>query len=216
MARPQVVADCFRAMQSAVDVPVTVKTRIGIDDQDNYDFFRRFVDVVAGAGCTTFIVHARIAVLEGLSPKENRSIPPLNYPRVRKLKTDMPELRIVLNGGITSAAQVREHLECFDGVMIGRQAYHEPWLLHQLDVQYGSHADPDRRRSDVVRGMYPYIERQLSAGARLNHITRHMLALYAGQPGARAWRRYISEHAHLPGAGVEVLESALGALPAAA
>ena len=214
MGRPGVVASCVRSMLSAVDIPVTVKTRIGIDDQDDYGFLRQFVDEVAAAGCVRFIVHARKAILGGLSPKENRTIPELNYPRVYQLKRDYPQLSITLNGGVTSVAEVEEHLQHVDGVMTGRQAYNRPWFLAELDVALNG-ATAIRRR-DAVAAMLPYIERELSGGAQLKHITRHMLGLFSGQPGARAWRRYLSENAHRPGAGAEVVTRALDSLPVAA
>jgi len=217
MAEPSTVAACFSAMQAEAGVPVTVKTRIGIDDRDDYDFLRNFIDTVADAGCVSFIVHARIAILRGLSPKENRTIPPLRYERVYRLKKDYPELDIVINGGITAIAQVEEHLRHVDGVMIGRQAYHDPWILTELERDFGSgDSVVPVVRKDVVRAMIPYVERELSNGALLKHITRHMLGLYAGQPGARAWRRSLSEQSHRRGAGSEVLEHALSALPDAA
>jgi tRNA-dihydrouridine synthase A len=208
MARPDVVADCVRAMRAEVAVPVTVKTRIGIDDQDNYDFLRRFVDAVADAGCTKFVVHARVAILEGLSPKQNRSIPPLRYEHVFRLKREMPELEIVLNGGITQLEQVEAGLAQVDGVMIGRQAYHDPYFLARIE----NHLRPGWQlpeRRNVVERMLPYVDRELARGERLGRITRHMLGLFAGEPGARAWRRYISENAFQKGAGKEVLIDAL-------
>jgi tRNA-dihydrouridine synthase A len=215
MAEPQTVANCFTAMQAETDVPVTVKTRIGIDDRDSDEFLHRFVDVLASAGCHKFIVHARIAILEGLSPKENRSIPPLNYARVYRLKRAYPELQIILNGGLTDISQIDEVLPHIDGVMIGRQAYQQPYFLAEL----AQHLDPDRRppeRSDVVRAMLPYIESVIAGGEPLRRVVRHMLGLFSGQPGARAWRRYISEHAYADGAGTEVLINALNAMPIAA
>jgi tRNA-dihydrouridine synthase A len=215
MATPDVVADCVREMLASVDLPVTVKTRIGIDDRDDYDFLVRFVDAAVDAGCGTFIVHARKAILEGLSPKENRSVPPLVHDRVYRLKRDRPDLTIVLNGGVTTVEEVRGHLEHVDGVMIGRQAYHQPWLLTDIETAFGTGRVPGSRR-DAVELMLPYIERELAAGAFLKHITRHMLGLYAGQPGARAWRRYLSENAHRQDAGIEVVRQALRQLPAAA
>jgi tRNA-dihydrouridine synthase A len=215
MSNPALVADCVRAMRSVVDIPVTIKTRIGIDDLDNYDFLRRFIDANVEAGCDTFIVHARKAILAGLSPKENRSVPPLDYDRVYRLKQDLPHLRIILNGGIASVAQCRRHLECVDGVMIGRQAYHQPWFLAELEQAFGNGSSPPSRH-DVVQQMLPYIEIEIAAGAELKHITRHMLGLFAGLPGARAWRRYLSENAHRTGGGIEVLETALTKLPQAA
>jgi tRNA-dihydrouridine synthase A len=215
MATPGVVADCVRAMRAAVDVPVTIKTRIGIDEQDDYEFLQYFVDANIEAGCTTFIVHARKAILGGLSPKENRSIPPLVYERVYRLKADYPALTIVLNGGITTVDEVRTHLDHVDGVMIGRQAYHQPWFLTELEQSFGAGDVPHSRR-EAVELMLPYIERELAGGALLRQISRHMLGLFAGQPGARAWRRYLSENAHKGDAGIGVLEQALDRLPLAA
>ncbi len=215
MARPELVADCLRAMRSEVDIPVTVKTRIGIDDEESYEFLKRFVDVQREAGCRKFIVHARIAVLEGLSPKENRSVPPLRYERVFQLKQDLPELEVILNGGITTVGQVDEILAKVDGAMIGRQAYHDPYFLADLEQHFNpAWSKPDRR--DVVEQMIPYIERELARGERLGRITRHMLGLFTGQPGARAWRRYLSENAFKDGAGPEVLIDALNKMPVAA
>ena len=215
MAHPELVASCFDAMQRETDVPVTVKMRIGIDDNDNYDFLQAFVDTLAAAGCRKFIVHARIAILEGLSPKENRSVPPLNYERVYRLKQDFPDLKIHINGGLTSLEQVDAVLEHVDGAMIGRQAYHQPYFLAELE----RHFRPDwplPSRQDVVERMLPYIDGMVAEGVSLNSMTRHMLGLFATRPGARAWRRYISEHAHHEGAGSEVLVNALNAMPLAA
>ena len=215
MARPDVVAACVRVMRTECDVPVTVKTRIGIDDEDSYEFLKRFVDEQRAAGCRKFIVHARVAILDGLSPKENRTVPPLKYERVIRLKRDLPELEIVLNGGITSVAQVDEVLEYVDGVMIGRQAYHDPYFLAQLEQHFNPGWTPPDRRS-VIMTMIPYIEREMARGERLGRITRHMLGLFTGQPGARAWRRHISENAFKDGAGPEVLTDALDKMPVAA
>ena len=215
MARPRVVADCFQAMQSQVDVPVTVKTRIGIDDQDSDEFLAAFVDSLANAGCRKFIIHARIAILEGLSPKENRIIPPLNYERVFRLTEQRPELDIVLNGGISEVGQVDELLARVAGVMIGRQAYQNPYFLAELEQYLNPAFRPPSRRA-VVERMIPYIDEELRAGERLGGIVRHMIGLFAGVPGARAWRRHISEHAHRRGAGVEVLREALDRMPVAA
>jgi len=215
MAEPHRVADCLQAMQAVVDVPVTVKTRIGIDDEDSYDFLKRFVDTVHAAGCRKFIVHARVAILEGLSPKENRSVPPLHYQRVFELKRDMPELEVVLNGGITTVEQADDALRRVDGVMIGRQAYHDPYFLARLE--HHLHPEwplPDRRR--VVEDMLPYIDKELVRGERLGRITRHMLGLFAGEPGARAWRRFLSENAFRAEAGPEILLKALERLGPAA
>ena len=217
MKRPDTVADCVKAMQEVGPVPVTVKTRIGIDDLDNYTFVRDFVAAIADAGCETVIVHARIAILSGLSPKDNRTVPPLNYERVYRLKQAFPDLTIVLNGGITTIEQVHEHLAHVDGVMIGRQAYQHPWFLSELHqaLGYPTGAMP-ASRADVVAKMLPYVELERGRGVLLKHITRHMLGLFAGQPGARGWRRYLSENAHHSGAGSEVLEQALSRLPRAA
>ena len=215
MANPALVAECFTAMQKETDIPITVKSRIGINDQDSYDYLIDFVGPLATAGCRKFVVHARIAILEGLSPKENRTVPPLNYERVYRLKREMPNLEIVINGGLTSVEQVDEVLAHVDGAMIGRQAYHQSYFLAELEQHFNAGWDMPSR-ADVVEQMLPYVEQELAAGVPLNCISRHMLGLFAGQPGARAWRRYISEHAHREGAGSEVLVNALNAMPAAA
>ena len=215
MAQPELVAECFTAMQEAVDVPVTIKSRIGINDNDDYDYLKRFIDITADAGCKNFIVHARVAILEGLSPKENRVVPPLKYEHVFRLKEDCPDLHITLNGGITTADDVAGLAGKVDGVMIGRQAYHDPYFLAELEHRFLDGAPPPARR-DVVERMLPYVERELESGERLIRIVRHMLGLFAGQPGARAWRRYISENAHRRDAGVEILQNALDAIPEAA
>ncbi|MDJ0793383.1 MAG: tRNA dihydrouridine(20/20a) synthase DusA [Woeseiaceae bacterium] len=215
MANPELVATCFKAMQAETDIPVTVKSRIGIDEQDSEEFLRAFVEPLINAGCRKFIVHARIAILEGLSPKENRTIPPLNYERVYALKRDFSELEVVINGGFTDLTGIDEALRNVDGVMIGRQAYHQPYFLAELEAHLNGEWSPAPRAA-VVERMLPYIDREIANGASLNSISRHMLGLFAGQPGARAWRRYISEHAHRPGAGSEVLVNALNAMPHAA
>ncbi len=215
MASPDIVAACYSAIRAAVDVPVTIKTRIGIDEHDSYDFLRRFIDPLVEVGCRTFIVHARIAILEGLSPKENRIVPPLNYDRVYQLKRDYPELDIVLNGGVQTIEQVDTVLAEVDGVMIGRQAYQQPFFLAEIE----QHLNPDRpvpTRRSVVEQMLPYIESELIAGERLSRITRHMSGLFAGEPGARAWRRTLSEKAYRDGAGIDVVIAALNAMPMAA
>jgi tRNA-dihydrouridine synthase A len=215
MASPALVAECVVAMQKETDIPITVKSRIGIDDRDDYAFLQAFIEPVAAAGCRRFVIHARIAILEGLSPKENRTVPPLNYERVYRLKRDYPELEIVINGGLASPQQVDAVLEHVDGAMIGRQAYHQPYLLAELEHHFNT-AWEMPSREEIVERMLPYIDRQVADGTSLNRITRHMLGLFAGQPGARAWRRFISEHAHREGAGREVLINALNAMPAAA
>lgn len=209
MAEPQLVADCVKAMQDAVSIPVTVKSRIGIDDMDSYPFLVDFVSTISEAGCDTFIVHARKAWLSGLSPKENREIPQLDYPRVYQLKKDFPNLHIGINGGIKTLDEMQGHLEHVDSVMVGREAYQNPYLLAEVDAAlYGMDTAMPSRRA-VVEAMFPYIEAELAAGARLNHISRHMLGLFNGQTGGRRWRRYLSENAHKPGAGLEVMEEAL-------
>lgn len=214
MADPGKVAASVSAMRAAVRIPVTVKTRIGIDDRDSYEFLQEFIATVAAAGCGTFIVHARKAILAGLSPKENRSVPPLDYPRVYRLKRDFPHLTIVLNGGITKTAEVSEHLQHVDAVMIGRQAYQDPWFLTELEQMLYASAVPDRQA--VIEEMSVYIERELASGVPLKQMTRHLLGLFNGQPGARAWRRHLSENAHRAGAGIDVLRAALQRLPKAA
>lgn len=214
MARPELVAGCVVAMRDAVSIPVTVKTRIGIDDMDSYEFLCKFVETVSDAGCETFIVHARKAILAGLSPKENRSVPPLDYDRVYRLKKEHPDLQIILNGGITEIAQVEQHLVHVDGVMIGRQAYQDPWFL--TDIEQALHGQSVSSRGEVIDRISAYIERELEHGVPLKHMTRHLLGLYNGQPGARQWRRSLSENAHRPGAGIDVLRKAMQHLPKAA
>jgi tRNA-dihydrouridine synthase A len=212
MAEPRLVADCVAAMRDAVSVPVTVKCRIGIDDQDDEEALATFISAVAKTGCDTFIVHARKAWLEGLSPKENREIPPLNYERVYRLKRYRPELIIVINGGIASLAEACTHLAHVDGVMLGRAAYHTPWLLSEADhVIFGDPPSPLTRR-DIVERLIGYAAEELRRGTYLSHITRHMLGLYHGRPNARLWRRILSEGAHRPGAGVNLLRQALAAV----
>jgi tRNA-dihydrouridine synthase A len=212
MAEPQLVADCVAAMRLAVKIPVTVKSRIGIDDQDEVEGLDRFVESVAATGCDTFIIHARKAWLKGLSPKENREIPPLNHARVHQLKADFPHLNIILNGGLASLAEAREEMRDLDGVMLGRAAYHTPWLLADVDRVFFQKANPLTNRIDAVTGMFPYIEEQLRRGDFLSKITRHMLGLFHGQPGGRHWRQIISEQSHLPGAGIDVLRRGLEAI----
>ncbi len=209
MAEPERVAACVRAMAMASGLPVTVKTRIGIDDRCDYPFLRRFVETVAEAGCRTFIIHARKAILAGLTPKQNREIPPLDYSRVYRLKTDFPALEIIINGGITSLAEARAHLQQVDGVMIGRAAYESPYMLSSADAEiFGDADDVAPLRQDVVEAMLPYAERETAAGVPLHSIARHMLGLFRGRRGGRAWRRHLSQHAPLPGAGAEVLHAA--------
>ena len=213
MGYPEKVAAAVQAMRDAVSIPVTVKCRIGIDDQDEDADLERFIAQVADAGCDTFIVHARKAWLQGLSPKENRDIPPLNYPRVHRLKAGRPELHIGINGGITTLEACREQLSHVDSVMIGREAYHNPWLLASVDAAFYGGAGPAQSRHAAARSLRPYIAQRLAEGARLNHITRHLLGLFQGQPGGRRFRRHLSEHAHRDGAGLAVFDDALGLVP---
>lgn len=209
MLEPDLVARAWTAMQSAVDLPVTVKCRIGVDDQDEEADLERFVSTIAKAGCRTFVVHARKAWLKGLSPKENREIPPLDYERVRRLKAAHPELTIVLNGGITTIEEARKHLQWADGVMLGRAAYQNPYLLSEVDREIFGADTPIPTREDVLVGLIPVAERHLAAGGRLNNITRHILGLYHGRPRGRAFRRHLSENAVRDRAGAEVIAAAL-------
>jgi tRNA-dihydrouridine synthase A len=214
MASPELVAECVAAMREAVDIPVTIKTRIGIDDQDAYESLHEFVRVNQAAGCGIFIIHARKAWLQGLSPKENREIPPLKYETVYRIKEDFPGLQIIINGGLTDLDTAQRQLEHVDGVMLGRVAYHQPWLLSEVDARfYDDHHSVTHRR-DIVEQMFPYIESELQQGRELKHITRHMLGLFHGMPGARHWRRVLSEQAWKQGAGLEVIREALEQLQA--
>ena len=209
MREPTLVADCIAAMRAAVSIPVTVKCRLGVDEQDEYEDLERFVETVRETGCDVFVVHARKAWLEGLSPKENRDIPPLNYARVYRLKRDFPDLTVVINGGIARVADVHEHLQHVDGVMLGRTAYHEPYRLAEIEHEIFGTPLPDR--DAVLAQLKPYVEAHLARGDRLQHITRHILGLYQGLPGARAFRRLLSERAHRADAGYEVVEQAIAA-----
>lgn len=212
MAEPALVADCVAAMRAAVALPVTVKTRIGIDEHDGYEHLLNFVTTVAAAGCTSFIVHARKAWLHGLSPKQNREVPPLRYEFVHRLKRELPQLEIVINGGLTELGAAHAQLAHVDGVMLGRAAYHNPGLLLDVDRLFYGDERPAPTPHEVIERLLPYIERELAAGTSLHHLTRHMLGLYQGQRGARAWRRYLSEHTHAAGAGAEVVRAALAKL----
>jgi len=210
MREPGVVAACIRAIRQQTVLPVSVKTRIGIDAVEEYEFLRDFVQQMVEAGSTMFIVHARNAILQGLSPKENRNIPPLKYDYVYRLKQELPELRIILNGGVRTVDEVATHLRHVDGVMIGRQAYSEPWLLVDIDRQLQQEAASAQvERASVVRQMADYAEQELQAGGRLHHIVRHMLGLYSGQPGARGWRRFLVEQSRSKAAGPEILLESL-------
>jgi tRNA-dihydrouridine synthase A len=209
MAEPELVAACIGAMQARVSVPVTVKCRIGIDEQDSETDLARFVEVIADAGCRTFIVHARKAWLQGLSPKQNREVPPLDYERVYRLKAARPDLTIVLNGGIDDLDAAQGHLAHVDGVMLGRAAYQNPYLLADVDQRFFGADQAAASRAEVVEAMLAHIAAHLAAGGRLNNVVRHMLGLYHGQPRARVFRRHLSENAVKEGAGVEVLREAL-------
>jgi tRNA-dihydrouridine synthase A len=220
MAEPKLVAECVKAMVDAARVPVTVKHRIGIDKSESYEFVRDFVGAVSEAGCQVFLVHARNAWLKGLSPKENREVPPLRYEMVQRLKRDFPHLTIAVNGGITTGAQVAEQLERVDGVMIGREAYHNPWLMADWDARFYDADTPARMREDVLEAMMVYIEAQLAQygtlGLRLNGITRHMLGLMAGLPGARGYRQTLSDARRLAAGDPRLLLEAAGRLRQAA
>lgn len=212
MAEPDVVAACVSRMRSAAGIPVTVKTRIGIDHQDSYEALTAFIARVADAGCETFVVHARKAWLTGLSPKQNRDVPPLRYDIVARLKQDFPDLTVILNGGVTDLEQACAHLPRFDGVMIGRAAYHNPYVLAEADRRIFADPRPAPTRRAIVEAYLPYVARELARGTRLAHLTRHLTGLYLGQPGARGWRRAVSELANVDGAGERDL---LAAIPAA-
>ena len=214
MAEPALVAACVRAMQAAVALPVTVKTRIGIDSAMTTASSRGFVAAVAAAGCGTVIVHARKAWLAGLSPKQNREIPPLRHELVHRLKADFPALEVIVNGGLRAPAEAAAHLARVDGVMLGRAAYHDPYGLVAWErLVYGA-VEPAPSRAEIAGRLLPYVERERAAGTPLKAITRHILGLFNGQRGARAWRRQLSEAAHRAGAGPEVIEAALARLPA--
>ena len=213
MLEPQRVADCVAAMRQAVSVPVTVKTRIGVDSRDSYDELAHMVALLQDAGLERLIVHARKAWLQGLSPKQNREVPPLRYEWVYRLKRDFPSMHIHINGGVNTLDEVEYHLDRVDGVMIGRAAYHNPYLLAGIDRRFSGEHLSSPSRHQIVERLLPYIEFELSRGARLQQITRHILGLFQGRPGARAWRRVLSERAHRKGAGIEVLEEAMVFVP---
>jgi tRNA-dihydrouridine synthase A len=214
MAEPKLVADCVKAMCDAVSIDVTVKHRIGIDAITSYDFVRDFVGTVATAGSKTFIVHARNAILKGLSPKENREIPPLRYEIVYQLKRDFPDLEIIINGGITTQQEIDQHLLHVDGVMLGREAYHNPYLMADFDARYYGDETEIKTRQQIIHAMLPYITAQLKNEVRINNITRHMLGLMTGMPGARAYRRQLSDAKQLALHGPAVLEQAITAMQA--
>jgi tRNA-dihydrouridine synthase A len=220
MAEPQLVADCVKAMRDAVQIDVTVKHRIGIDKTESYDFVRDFVGTVAEAGCTTFIVHARNAILKGLSPKENREIPPLKYDFAYQLKKDFPDFEIIINGGIKTEAEIDEHLKHLDGVMLGREAYHNPFVMANFDQRYYGDTSTPKTREQVLEAMIPYIQAELARygalGLKLNSITRHMLGLMTGLPGARAFRQVLSDSKKLAAGDANLLLEAAARLRIAA
>ena len=207
MREPQLVAESVAAMIAACPVPVTVKCRLGVDDDHEWERFIAFIDTIADAGCRTFVVHARNAWLQGLSPKENREVPPLRYDWAYRLKAERPDLQVVVNGGIADSAEATAHLDHVDGAMLGRAAYHTPYLLHELEAAwFGGEL---RSRGELLRAYRPYVEGQLQRGVFLKHIVRHVLGLFAGQPGGRAFRQVLSEGGHKPGADWALVEQAL-------
>ncbi|WP_392561630.1 tRNA dihydrouridine(20/20a) synthase DusA [Orbus sturtevantii] len=208
MGNANLVADCIKAMQDQVSIPVTVKTRVGIDEYDSYLFLCQFIEHIMPYS-QSFIIHARKAWLSGLSPKENREVPPLDYARVYKLKQDYPQLMIAINGGIKTIDEIKIHLEHVDGVMVGREAYQNPLLLSQIDQQIFADSRAIVSPIEAIKQLYPYIDKALSQGAQLNHIMRHTLGIFNGKKGAKQWRRYLSENAHKKGAGIEVVDAAL-------
>jgi tRNA-dihydrouridine synthase A len=210
MAHPQLVAECLGEMRAAAGIPVTVKHRLGIDDLDSFEHLHQFVETVRQSGCTSFTIHARKAILQGLSPKENRDIPPLIYDHVYRIKALYPELEIIINGGIKTLAECDQHLERVDGVMIGREAYQNPWpLLSEVDQRYFGIDRPARSRMDIAEAFIPYLEQRLAEGAPLYAVAKHLLGLFHGQRGGKQFRRYISENGHAREAGVDTFRAAL-------
>jgi tRNA-dihydrouridine synthase A len=213
MAEPQLVAECAAAMHAAVSIPVTIKCRIGIDEQDDYEDLQRFVATVANAGINTFIVHARKAWLDGLSPKQNRDIPPLNYERVYLLKAEFPHLEIIINGGVQTLSEAQMHLQKVDGVMMGRAAYQSPHLLKEVDPLIFGLNKSVPNDQDIVDQLCDYVEQRMAAGDQLKFITRHIVGLFQSRPGARQWRRFLSENAFKDGADVNVIRQAAAFIP---
>jgi len=208
MQSPELVAQNVKQMRAAVDIPVTIKCRIGVDEQEPQEALWNLVEASANAGCKTFLVHARKAWLKGLSPKQNRDIPPLEYPLVYALKAAFPELEIVINGGISTIEACHAHLEHVDGVMMGREAYSNPYIMARVDAElYGDDSTP-LTRDEVLKEYMSYVEKQTHKGVRLNHMSRHVVGLYHGEPSSRLFRRHISQNAHIPGSGAEVLQQA--------
>jgi len=209
MAEPELVGENVVAMQAAVDIPVTVKNRIAIDEMEEEETLRQFLSIVSEAGCETFIVHARKAWLKGLSPKQNRDVPPLNYELVYQMKREFPQLELIINGGIKTISESQEHLSHVDGVMVGREAYHNPYIMTQVDKAiYEDDSNDYQSRKEVLNTYMRYMNQQISEGVYVKSMSRHLLGLFAGEKGAKAWRRYISENAHKPGSGIEVIEKA--------
>lgn len=208
MAEPALVAECVSTMQSAVNIPVTVKSRIGIDDQDSYEFLHKFIEIVGQAGCQHFVIHARKAWLSGLSPKQNRDVPPLDYDRVYQIKKDFPQTEISINGGITTYQQTLEHLKHIDGVMIGREIYQNPYMLAEADQQLWGSDTAILTRSEIIDIMADYCDRHVANGGKVWHVVRHMLGLCNGMAGARQYRRFLSEQARREGAGGDFLKEA--------
>lgn len=208
MAEPDLVAECVEAMQARVSLPVTVKCRTGIDDMEDYSSLDEFVGRIAETGCTTFIIHARNAWLQGLSPKQNREIPPLKYDFVYRLKREHPELDITINGGIKTLQSTRQHLEHVDGVMLGREAYHNPYLLSEVDQKFYGSTEPTLSRAEIINAFIPYIKEELASGTTLHSMTRHIHGLFLGCPNAKAWRRHLSENDNRADAGVDVVLNA--------
>jgi tRNA-dihydrouridine synthase A len=214
MKEPALVRECLAAMVDAVDIPVTVKCRLGVDDLYSYDYFRGFVSEVVASGAHALVAHARIALLQGLSPKENRDVPPLHHDWVHRLKQELPGLPVTINGGIDSLALVEHHLQQVNAVMLGRAAYQRPWLLAECQARLHGPGSAPATAAEVVPAMTAYLQQQVAQGVAVKHITRHVLGLFSGQPGARLWRRYIAEHAHLDDRNAGVLEQALQAMTA--
>ena len=212
MQSPDLVAENVKQMRSVVDIPVTIKCRIGVDEQDPREALWALVDTCAEAGCETFLVHARKAWLKGLSPKANRDVPPLDYQLVYDLKVAFPELEIVINGGVNTIAQCHGHLAHVDGVMMGREAYSNPYILAQVDQEIYAETAAPPSRDDVLEAYIDYTAEQIQAGARLNHLSKHVVGLYHGEPRSRLWRRHISENAHKPGSDTDVLRAAYQAM----
>ena len=212
MASPELVAENVAAMKQAVNIPVTVKNRLAIDDMDEYQTLHRFLTIVSDAGCRTFIVHARKAWLKGLSPKQNRDVPPLNYDLVYQMKQEFPDLEIIVNGGIKTLEQCEQHLQHLDGVMMGREVYHNPFVMSEVDARVYGLPAREINQFEVLDQYMAYMEQQLAQGVYLKQMSRHLLGLFAGQPGAKAWRRYISENAYKEGAGIDVIQKAVSFL----